>query len=162
MTKSRKNRKKVCLPSASALGRKAKTFDMKRKTIPAWCSGAETAGKAVGKGAETAGKAVGKRKVIPAWNGSKPEGCKRQRSDDSLSVGVDAEGRPYNLKTVVVNFANVGAAYAKKVLKRTYVAGDQMLFDWEGVRRCVMYLTQKLGLKVVNQKFKRKQTKTTP
>jgi len=67
-------------------------------------------------------------------------------------VGVDAEGRPYNLKTIVVNFANVGAAYAKKVLKRTPHSGDQMLFDWEGVRRCVMYLTQK-GLKVVGVIF---------
>lgn len=53
------------------------------------------------------------------------------------------------MHTVVVNFANVGASYARKVLKIDQHSGEQMLFDWEGVRRCVMYLTMKLGLKVV-------------
>jgi len=95
-----------------------------------------------------------KRKAIPAWNnGGEHGGGKRQRSDDEPIVGVDAEGRPYNLHTVVVNFANVGAFYAKKVLKRTPESGGQMLFDWEGVRRCVTYLTNKLGLKVVGVIF---------
>jgi len=76
---------------------------------------------------------------------------KRARTDTGEIAGVDAEGRRYNLNTIVVNFANVGASYAKKVLKRE--PGDKMLFDWEGVRRCVMYLTKKLGVKVVGVIF---------
>jgi len=98
-----------------------------------------------------------KRKVtIPAWtaNGehsqdSDGETTKRRRSDDGPLVATDIEGRAYNMQTVVVNFANVGANFAKKVLKRNEHSGPQMLFDWEGIRRCVMYLTLKLGLKVV-------------
>lgn len=72
---------------------------------------------------------------------------KRARTDAAPLAAVDAEGRRYNLNTIVVNFANVGASYAKKVLKRE--PGDKMLFDWEGVRRCVMYLTKNLGVTVV-------------
>jgi hypothetical protein len=77
--------------------------------------------------------------------------CKRPRSDTGPIAARDAEGRPYNLNTVVVNFANVGASYATKVLKRS--SGNQMLFDWEGVRRCVTYLTKNLGLQVVGVIF---------
>lgn len=76
---------------------------------------------------------------------------KRARTDTGPIAAVDAEGRKYNLNTIVVNFANVGASYAKKVLKRQ--PGDKMLFDWEGVRRCVMYLTKNLGVKVVGVIF---------
>jgi hypothetical protein len=94
-----------------------------------------------------------KRKAIPAWKGqgkgSEHAKGKRARSDDQPIAAVDLEGRQYNLSTVVVNFANIGASYAKKVLKRTQESGEQMLFDWEGVRRCVMFLTTKLNLKVV-------------
>eukprot|EP00441_Pelagodinium_beii_P041707 CAMPEP_0197627138 /NCGR_PEP_ID=MMETSP1338-20131121/5830_1 /TAXON_ID=43686 ORGANISM="Pelagodinium beii, Strain RCC1491" /NCGR_SAMPLE_ID=MMETSP1338 /ASSEMBLY_ACC=CAM_ASM_000754 /LENGTH=228 /DNA_ID=CAMNT_0043197773 /DNA_START=78 /DNA_END=764 /DNA_ORIENTATION=- len=63
----------------------------------------------------------------------------------------DAEGRPYDLTHVVVNFANVGATYGEKVLKLDKKAS--WLFDYEGVRRCVIHLTQKLGLRVVGVQF---------
>jgi hypothetical protein len=75
---------------------------------------------------------------------------KRQRTDTGQIAAVDGEGRQYNLNTVVVNFANVGASYAKKVLKRDVEKeGAVNLFDWEGVRRCVNYLTKNVGLKVI-------------
>ncbi|CAK0876684.1 unnamed protein product [Prorocentrum cordatum] len=61
---------------------------------------------------------------------------------------VDSEGRPYNLNQIVVNFANVGAYFAKTVLKRDNRRGDR-LFDWEGVRRCVKHLSDERSLKVV-------------
>lgn len=64
---------------------------------------------------------------------------------------VDNEGRPYDLDRVVVNFANVGATYGDRVLKR--VKGKDYLFDYEGVRRCVSHLTQKLGLRVIGVIF---------
>lgn len=121
---------------------KKSSNDNKKQTIPAWSP-------PNGDGHNDDQK----RKAIPAWNHSEDEHGKRRRSDDEPIVGVDAEGRPYNLHSVVVNFANVGAFYAKKVLKREPNMGDQMLFDWEGVRRCVMYLTNKLGLKVVGVIF---------
>jgi len=63
---------------------------------------------------------------------------------------MDAEGRPYDLTHVVVNFANVGATYGEKVLKRTK---GQWLFDYDGVRRCVVHLTQKRGLRVIGVMF---------
>jgi hypothetical protein len=62
--------------------------------------------------------------------------------------GRDKEGREYDLTTVVVNFCNVGASYADRVLSRDKNKGDR-LFDWEGVRRCVTCLTKELGLKAV-------------
>jgi len=94
--------------------------------------------------------------AIPAWTGAvRTDKTKRRRTDyeESPAGCVDAEGRPYNLHTVVVNFANVGATYAKKVLKREPGLGNQMLFDWEGVRRCVTYLTQKQQVQVVGVIF---------
>jgi len=73
----------------------------------------------------------------------------RERTDTGPIAAVDGEGRRYNLSSVVVNFANVGANYARKVLKRDGELEPQMLFDWEGVRRAVNYLAKNLGLKVV-------------
>jgi len=67
---------------------------------------------------------------------------------DKFIAGCDKEGRQYNLATIVVNFCNVGASYASKVLKKDNKQGDR-LFDWEGVRKCVRCLTQELGLQVV-------------
>merc|ERR1712137_1353635 len=49
---------------------------------------------------------------------------------------------------VVVNFANVGATYATKVLGRGGSKGDR-LFDWEGVRKCVNYIREELDMQVV-------------
>lgn len=74
---------------------------------------------------------------------------KRTRTDSSLLIAAkDAEGRQYDLQRIVVNFANVGQAYATKVMKRD-PAKASWLFDWDGVRRCVTYLTKKLEFKVV-------------
>jgi hypothetical protein len=70
----------------------------------------------------------------------KPHGA----SADAVSSRVDPEGRKYNLDTVVVNFANVGASYGKKCLGR-----EKAMFDWEGVRRCCRHLKSQRRLKVV-------------
>merc|ERR1712187_204806 len=51
---------------------------------------------------------------------------------------------------VVVNFANVGATYARQVLSK--VRGDR-IFDWEGVRRCVRCLTSEQSLQVIGVLF---------
>lgn len=66
--------------------------------------------------------------------------------------GPDKDGRPYDLETVVVNFANVGSSYGERVLKRDKTK-NQHLFDWDGVRKCVHNLTSELGLKVVGCLF---------
>eukprot|EP00435_Cladocopium_sp_Y103_P066811 s35_g29.t1 len=50
---------------------------------------------------------------------------------------MDNEGRPFNLKLVVVNFNNVGTHFGKMFKKR-----ERLSFDWEGVRRCVKELTK--------------------
>merc|ERR1712232_1339905 len=63
----------------------------------------------------------------------------------------DTEGRPFDMSTVVVNFLNVGSTYGVVVLKRKETFSR--LFDYEGVRRCVSHLTQKLGLTVVGVTF---------
>jgi len=84
-----------------------------------------------------------------ARNKQPDNAAKRARTDTGPIAAVDGEGRRYNLSSVVVNFANVGANYARKVLKRDGELEPQMLFDWEGVRRCVNYLAKNLGLKVV-------------
>eukprot|EP00929_Paragymnodinium_shiwhaense_P051283 TRINITY_DN25816_c0_g1_i1.p1 TRINITY_DN25816_c0_g1~~TRINITY_DN25816_c0_g1_i1.p1 ORF type:complete len:546 (+),score=156.34 TRINITY_DN25816_c0_g1_i1:151-1788(+) len=60
-------------------------------------------------------------------------------------MAVDAEGRRYDMTTVVVNFANVGASYGKTCLNRD----SWGLFDWEGVRRAVRYLTSQRKMKVI-------------
>merc|ERR1719499_131391 len=83
---------------------------------------------------------VGSPGGIPAAN----NGARK----DVQVAGCDKEGRQYDLKTVVVNFCNVGASYAKRVLGKDKNLGHR-LFDWEGVRKCVRCLTQDLKLKVV-------------
>jgi len=72
----------------------------------------------------------------------------RARSDGT----VDENGRPFNLRQVVVNFANVGASFAEKVLGRDSRRNDRM-FDWEGVRRCVYTLTEEQGMQVIGVLF---------
>lgn len=57
----------------------------------------------------------------------------------------DNEGRPFDLTRVVVNFANVGMKFGSTCLRRKH--GDRLpMFDYEGVRRCVRHMTEKLGL----------------
>lgn len=58
----------------------------------------------------------------------------------------DDPAQRYDLNSVVVNFANVGAAYSIKVLNRDKAKGDR-LYDWEGVRRCLKHVTEELRLK---------------
>jgi len=67
---------------------------------------------------------------------------------------VDKEGRRYDFKKVVVNFANVGATFGKKVLGKP---DGPRLFDWEGVRRCVRHLKNEKKLQVIgviNENFR--------
>lgn len=61
---------------------------------------------------------------------------------------VDREGRQYDLAKVIVNFANVGSTYGKKLLKRE-AQGPRGLMDWEGVRRCCRYMKNEMKLQVV-------------
>jgi len=66
----------------------------------------------------------------------------------------DSEGRDFDLRTVVVNFANVGATYGKKCLGRHLWTWG--FFDWEGVRRCVSFLRAEKKWKVsgvINENF---------
>jgi len=56
-------------------------------------------------------------------------------------------GHSYDLQHVVVNFIDVGRAYAKTVLRKDAADGD--LFDWEGVRTCVQHLASERGLEVL-------------
>lgn len=51
---------------------------------------------------------------------------------------------------VVVNFNNVGTNYGKTVL---HLEEGNSMFHWEGVRRCVRYLTSRLGLRVIGVIF---------
>ena len=67
---------------------------------------------------------------------------------------LDTEGRHYNWQTVVVNFANVGGTYAEKVLKKSRARYDRM-FDWEGVRKCVQYLSNDLDMRVIGVVFEK-------
>lgn len=67
----------------------------------------------------------------------------------------DCLGRSFDLTRVVVNFANVGHTYGSKFAKTP--VSYRPLFDWEGVRRCLHYLTSDRGLKVIGviwQNFK--------
>lgn len=60
----------------------------------------------------------------------------------------DNDGRPYNWKNVVVNFAGIGAAFVR-ALRGKDPKKEYRVFDWEGVRLCVRHLTLELGLKVI-------------
>jgi len=66
----------------------------------------------------------------------------------------DAEGRPYALDYVVVNFADIGKTYGEALLSRTARAMQRSYsvsqsFHWEGVRKCLQYITERAGLKVI-------------
>jgi len=79
---------------------------------------------------------------------------KHRGADDGTSniKATDPEGRKYDFDTIVVNMANVGATFSKKVLKK-----EKHLFDWEGVRRCVRFLKCDRKLKVIgvlNENFR--------
>ncbi|CAJ1433031.1 unnamed protein product [Effrenium voratum] len=56
----------------------------------------------------------------------------------------DCFGREIKLSQVVVNFANIGHTYGRKVLK----LNQGPLFDWEGVRRCVRFLHKEMRMQV--------------
>jgi len=56
----------------------------------------------------------------------------------------DTLGRPFSLREIVVNFANVGASYGVKVLGREGTG----LFDWDGVRKACRFLKHERGWKV--------------
>ena len=79
-----------------------------------------------------------------------PFGAPPQRN--TVPEPVDNEGRPFDLERVVVNFANVGATYGSRVLKKDKQR-NSYLFDYEGVRRCVRHLTQKRKLRVIGVIF---------
>ena len=57
---------------------------------------------------------------------------------------VPLDARPYNLKSVVVNFVNVGMTYGQVVEKKTTAK-----FSWRGVRNCVEHLVNVRKLRVV-------------
>uniref|UniRef100_A0A7S0A867 RNase NYN domain-containing protein n=1 Tax=Pyrodinium bahamense TaxID=73915 RepID=A0A7S0A867_9DINO len=73
---------------------------------------------------------------------------KRNKQNFEPLAACDCEGRPYDLRHVVVNFANVGASYGKKVLGKRAENGER-IFDWDGVRRCVRHLRFELGMQVI-------------
>jgi len=58
----------------------------------------------------------------------------------------DNKGRVCDMEQVIVNFSSVGATYAR-TLHDGSLKGD-VCFDWEGVRQCVRFLRDKLGLRV--------------
>eukprot|EP00927_Polykrikos_kofoidii_P068359 TRINITY_DN63737_c0_g1_i1.p1 TRINITY_DN63737_c0_g1~~TRINITY_DN63737_c0_g1_i1.p1 ORF type:complete len:654 (+),score=177.71 TRINITY_DN63737_c0_g1_i1:105-1964(+) len=92
-------------------------------------------------------------KKRPLQNGASVPAKKPKTSQPDI-VAYDKEGRQYDTKTVIVNMANVGASYGKKVLNRPSEKGN--LFDWEGVRRCVRHLRNEKGYKcigVLNENF---------
>ena len=83
-------------------------------------------------------------------SGPRPHYGSQQRN--GVPEPVDNEGRPFDLERVVVNFANVGATYGSRVLKKDKQK-NSYLFDYEGVRRCVKHLTQKCKLRVIGVIF---------
>mmetsp|Transcript_29786 Transcript_29786/g.68599 ORF Transcript_29786/g.68599 Transcript_29786/m.68599 type:complete len:845 (+) Transcript_29786:102-2636(+) len=85
-----------------------------------------------------------------AWGQPRPESVGSMMRVLTGTEGLDDEGRSYNFGLCVVNFANVGASFADKVLRRS--KGDRM-FDWEGVRRCIKCLKEDLKLQVVGCVF---------
>merc|ERR1711957_448909 len=61
----------------------------------------------------------------------------------------DAEGRVFAYDSVVVNFQNIGELYADRVLKQAPTRPGLRVFDWEGVRKCVKYITEDMRMKVI-------------
>jgi len=84
----------------------------------------------------------------------KKKKVKSYGEDETQVSALDTEGRRYDFKHIVVNMANVGATFSKKVLGKK--DGDR-LFDREGVRRCVRHLKCDKKLKVIgvlNENFR--------
>jgi hypothetical protein len=79
---------------------------------------------------------------------SPPASPPASRSTKPVNAGVTPIPKEYDMDRVVVNFGNVGETYAKKVMKKVGT-NDHKAFDWEGVRRCVNFLTTELEMKVV-------------
>ena len=73
------------------------------------------------------------------------------RRVSTVSGPLDNEGRPFDLSVVVVNFSNAGATYGAGRLKRD--KSKAVLFDYEGVSRCVHHLSYKLKLSAVGVVF---------
>jgi len=59
--------------------------------------------------------------------------------------GDEVDMSSYDMQLIVVNFVDVGQAYAKTVLEET----DAAMFDWEGVRTCLQYLRYERGFRLV-------------
>ncbi|CAJ1386563.1 unnamed protein product [Effrenium voratum] len=105
----------------------------------------KAAGKAVSKGSgqdarllslgKSQGSSPGPRTLHPTKPHPPPLGSKVV--PDKMP-DVDNEGRPYNLKLVVVNFNNVGTKYGILFHK-----DEECMFNWEGVRRCAKELTKR-------------------
>mmetsp|Transcript_12239 Transcript_12239/g.28538 ORF Transcript_12239/g.28538 Transcript_12239/m.28538 type:complete len:836 (+) Transcript_12239:70-2577(+) len=88
------------------------------------------------------------------WNGgntwASPGAANTSAPARTRAVSKDTQGRDYDLKKCVVNFANVGAQYARVVLDQIKTDKDYHApFDWEGVRRCVSHLKSDLGMEVI-------------
>jgi len=107
---------------------------------------AATAKTAKGKGSDREnGKVKDGKGKNGQWNEGKGKG-KRWSKSKAQARNVDNEGRPYDLSRVVVNFNNVGNYYGRKL----HHIGT---FHWEGVRRCVRYLVEEQGMKVIGVIF---------
>eukprot|EP00931_Biecheleriopsis_adriatica_P114590 TRINITY_DN90519_c0_g1_i1.p1 TRINITY_DN90519_c0_g1~~TRINITY_DN90519_c0_g1_i1.p1 ORF type:complete len:628 (-),score=163.44 TRINITY_DN90519_c0_g1_i1:34-1881(-) len=84
------------------------------------------------------------------------------RAAQVTSGGVfkDCFGREFSMHDIVVNFANVGHNFGAKVDNREYKKQQDkkvQLFDWEGVRRCLLFLKNEMKLKitgVVDENFR--------
>jgi len=80
------------------------------------------------------------------WRPKFGDVARSPRADPGASVDVSSSTSGRRSDQVVVNFANVGATFARTILR---TASRRQNFDWEGVRRCVEFLSQKRKLKVV-------------
>jgi len=109
----------------------------------------------------TSSKPAGKQPAAPQQGLKRPgsaslehakQDVKRVKQAEGTAAASDPDGRDYDLKHIVVNFANVGASYAMTVLGKDPECGDKV-FDWEGVRRCVRYLRFQLGMQVIGVVF---------
>jgi len=106
-----------------------------------------------------------KRKGTDDWDDEGPpkkHDRKEQGKDDGTAKikATDPEGRKYDFSTIVVNMANVGATFSKKVLNK-----QKCLFDWEGVRRCCRFLKCERKLKIIgvlNENFRGTDNKRFP
>jgi len=87
-------------------------------------------------------------------DGGRPT-CDDQDSSSSAGESIEEHSatediRPsLDLGTIVVNFNNVGCSYGTKVLRVTHGCK----FHWEGVRKCVHFLTASRGLRVIGVIF---------